>query len=388
MFRPRRLLLGFRPANGQHVLVRARVSLYEGRGEFQLIVEHMEPAGEGALRLELERLKQRLAAEGLFEARHKRPLPPFPRCVGLITSPTGAAIRDLLAVLRRRFPALPVILYPAQVQGDGAVEELVAALQIANSRAECDVLILARGGGSLEDLMAFNAEALARAIRASAIPVVTGVGHEIDTSIADLAADQRGATPSAAAELVSPSAEHVAERLRAFERRLATSEGRILAGLRQRLGAANRHLALVHPLGRVQRRQQQVDELARRLAEALGRRLERERTRWAALDRRLTAASPARGVERLRVRSRAAAERLRRILPSEIASRRSRLAVAVQGLEALSPLATLARGYALVRLLPDRQVLRDARDAAAGAEIEAQLARGRIKARVEGAVED
>jgi exodeoxyribonuclease VII large subunit len=388
MFRPRRLLLGFRPANGQHVLVRARVSLYEGRGEFQLIVEHMEPAGEGALRLELERLKQRLAAEGLFDARHKRPLPPFPRCVGVITSPTGAAIRDLLAVLRRRFPALPVILYPAQVQGEGAVAELVAALEIANTRAECDVLILARGGGSLEDLMAFNAEALARAIRASAIPVVTGVGHEIDTTIADLAADQRGATPSAAAELVSPSAEHVAERLRAFERRLATSEGRILAGLRQRLGAASRHLALLHPLGRVQRRQQQVDEFARRLAEALGRRLERDRTRWAALDRRLTAASPALGVERLRVRSRAAAERLRRILPSEIASRRSRLAVTVQGLEALSPLATLARGYALVRLLPDRQVLRDARDAAPGAEIEAQLARGRIKARVEGAVED
>lgn len=388
MFRPRRLLLGFRPANGQHVLVRARVSLYEGRGEFQLIVEHMEPAGEGALRLELERLKQRLAAEGLFDARHKRPLPPFPSCVGLITSPSGAAIRDLLAVLRRRFPALPVLLYPAQVQGEGAVEELVGALELANTRAECDVLILARGGGSLEDLMAFNAEALARAIRASLIPVVTGVGHEIDTTIADLAADQRGATPSAAAELVSPSAEHLAERLRAFERRLATSEARILAGLRQRLAAATRHLALLHPLGRVQRRQQQVDELARRLAEALSRRLERDRARWAALDRRLAAASPALGVERLRVRAQAAAERLRRVMPGAIVARRSRLAVAVQGLEALSPLATLARGYALVRLLPGRQVVRDARDAAPGSEIEAQLARGRLIARVDHLMED
>jgi exodeoxyribonuclease VII large subunit len=388
MFRPRRLLLGFRPANGQHVLVRARVSLYEGRGEFQLIVEHMEPAGEGALRLELERVKQRLAAEGLFDARHKRPLPPFPNCVGLITSPSGAAIRDLLAVLRRRFPALPVLLYPAQVHGQGAVEELVGALELANARAECDVLILARGGGSLEDLMAFNAEALARAIRASLIPVVTGVGHEIDTTIADLAADQRGATPSAAAELVSPSAEHLAERLRAFERRLATSEARILASLRQRLAATTRHLALLHPLGRVQRRQQQVDELARRLAEALSRRLERDRARWAALDRRLAAASPAQGVERLRVRAQAAAERLLRLMPSTIVSRRARLAVAVQGLEALSPLATLARGYALVRLLPGRQVVRDARDAAPGSEIEAQLARGRLIARVDHLMED
>lgn len=387
MFRPRRLLLGFRPANGQHVLVRARVSLYEGRGEFQLIVEHMEPAGEGALRLELERLKQRLAAEGLFDARHKRPLPPFPRCLGLITSPTGAAIRDLLAVLRRRFPALPVILYPAQVQGEGAVEELVAALDIANARAECDVLILARGGGSLEDLMAFNAEALARAIRASAIPVVTGVGHEIDTSIADLAADQRAATPSAAAELVSPSAEHLAERLRAFERRLASQQLRILAAMRQRLAAAERHLGLVHPLGRVQRRQQQVDELSRRLAEAIARRLERDRARWQRLDARLSAVSPGRALARLRARSRVAAERLLRLMPSAIASRRSRLAVAVQGLEALSPLATLARGYALVRLLPGRQVLRDARDASAGSQIEAELARGRLIARVEDATE-
>ena len=388
MFRPRRLLLGFRPVNGQHVLVRARVSLYEGRGEFQLIVEHMEPAGEGALRMELERLKQRLAAEGLFDPAQKRPLPPFPRCLGIITSPTGAAIRDLLAVLRRRFPALPVILYPAQVQGEGAVDELVAALELANRRGECDLLILARGGGSLEDLMAFNAEALARAIRRSAIPVVTGIGHEIDTSIADLAADQRAATPSAAAELVSPSAEHLAQRLHAFERRLGSQEARILAALRQRLAAAERHLSLVHPLGRVQRRQQQVDELARRLAEALGRRLERGGARWQRLDARLQAASPVRLIAQMRARSVAAAGHLRRVMPGLIGSRRARLAVAVQGLEALSPLATLARGYALVRRLPDRQVVRDARELAPGSEIEAQLARGRLRARVEDVTED
>ena len=204
MFRSKRLLLGFKPANHQQVLVRARVGLYEGRGDFQLIVEHMEPAGEGALRLAFERLKQKLAAEGLFDAATKQPLPAMPRQVGLITSPTGAAVRDLLTVLERRFPALPVLIYPAQVQGQSAAAELVAALDLANERAECDILILARGGGSLEDLQAFNDEALARAVHRSAIPVVTGIGHEIDLSIADLVADQRGATPSAAAELVAP----------------------------------------------------------------------------------------------------------------------------------------------------------------------------------------
>jgi exodeoxyribonuclease VII large subunit len=202
MFRNKRLLLGFRPINGQHVLARVRVSLYEGRGDFQLVVEHLEPAGDGALRLEFERLKRKLAAEGMFDPALKRPLPTFPRQVGLITSPSGAAVRDLISVFGRRFPALPLVIYPTQVQGDGAVADLVEMLTLANRRAECDVLILARGGGSLEDLRAFNDEGLARAVRASAIPVVTGVGHEIDLTLADLVADQRGATPSAAAELV------------------------------------------------------------------------------------------------------------------------------------------------------------------------------------------
>ena len=204
MFRAKRMLLGFAPVNGQHVLVRARVSLYEGRGEFQLNVEHMEPAGEGALRLQLERLKQKLAAEGLFDESLKRPLPAFPHQVGIVTSPTGAAVRDLLSILRRRFPSLPVMVYPSKVQGEGAVEDLIAMLELANRRRECDVLVLARGGGPLEDLMAFNDEHLARAIRRSAIPVVTGVGHEIDLSIADLVADRRAATPSAAAEAHQP----------------------------------------------------------------------------------------------------------------------------------------------------------------------------------------
>jgi exodeoxyribonuclease VII large subunit len=264
MFRPKRLLLGFRPANGQQVLARARVSLFEPRGDYQLICEHLEPAGEGALRLELERLKQRLAAEGLFDPAAKRPLPPFPHQVGVLTSPIGAAVHDILSVLRRRLAALPVMIYPIPVQGPGAAAEIVAALELANRRAECDVLILARGGGSLEDLWPFNDEALARAIRASAIPVVSGVGHEVDFTIADLAADRRAATPSAAAELVSPSGEHLRHRVLALAQRLGGAQGRRLAGIGQRLGAVSRHLRLLHPSAALQRRGQILDDLERR----------------------------------------------------------------------------------------------------------------------------
>jgi exodeoxyribonuclease VII large subunit len=387
MFRAKRMLLGFAPVNGQQVLVRARVSLYEGRGEFQLNVEHMEPAGEGALRLQLERLKQKLAAEGLFDETLKRPLPAFPHQVGIVTSPTGAAIRDLLSILRRRFPGLPVLVYPSKVQGEGAVEELIAMLELANRRRECDVLVLARGGGPLEDLMAFNDERLARAIRRSAVPVVTGVGHEIDLSIADLAADRRAATPSAAAELISPSAIQVAQRLRGLEQRLDTAAGRMTSKLRQRLDTTLRHLRLLHPAAGVQRQQQAMDELERRIIEAMSRRTDRSRGRWQAAAGRLLSASPRRSVERLTSASLALRTRLMRAMPVLQQVRGQRLARAVQSLETLSPLATLSRGYAIVRLLPDGRVLTDAKVADAGSIVEAQLAKGRLICRVEGQTE-
>jgi exodeoxyribonuclease VII large subunit len=384
MFRAKRMLLGFAPVNGQQVLVRARVSLYEGRGEFQLNVEHMEPAGEGALRLQLERLKQKLAAEGLFDETLKRPLPAFPRQVGIVTSPTGAAVRDLLSILRRRFPGLPVLVYPSKVQGEGAVEELIAMLELANRRQECDVLVLARGGGPLEDLMAFNDEHLARAIRRSAVPVVTGVGHEIDLSIADLAADRRAATPSAAAELISPSAIQVAQRLRVLEQRLDTAAGRMTSKLRQRLDTTLRHLRLLHPAAGAQRQQQAVDELERRIIEAMSRRTDRSRGRWQAAAGRLLSASPRRSVERLTSASLALRTRLMRAMPVLQQVRGQRLARAVQALETLSPLATLSRGYAIVRLLPDGRVLTDVKAADPGSMVEAQLAKGRLVCRVEG----
>jgi exodeoxyribonuclease VII large subunit len=383
MFRAKRLLLGFRPENGQQVLVRARVTLYEARGDFQLVVEHMEPGGEGALRLELERLKRRLAAEGLFAESVKRPLPAFPRQVGLITSPTGAAVHDLLTVLGRRFPALPVLIYPAQVQGSGAPESLVAALTLANRRAECDVLILARGGGSLEDLNAFNDESLARAIRASRIPVVTGVGHEVDITIADLAADRRGATPSAAAELVAPAAEHLRQRIDAVLDRLLSQQRRLIESADQRLTAVLRHLALLHPAARLEQRAQRLDELDRRLTEALGRRLASARGRLAPCAISLVAASPARRLERAGADLDGLQQRLHWAASRVLGHLHERLGQAVTGLDARSPLATLARGYAILTRLPDGQILRAPHQAPPGTRIQARLAEGLLQARVE-----
>ncbi len=383
MFRPKRLLLGFRPTNGQQVLARARVSLFEPRGDYQLICEHLEPAGEGALRLELERLKQRLAAEGLFDQAIKRPIPPFPRQVGVLTSPIGAAVHDILSVLRRRLAALPVLIYPVPVQGPGAAAEIIAALELANRRADCDVLILARGGGSLEDLWSFNDEALARAIRASAIPVVSGVGHEVDFTIADLAADRRAATPSAAAELVSPSGEHLRHRVIALSQRLIGGQGRCLVAVGQRLGAATRHLRLLHPAAALQRRGQTLDDLERRLRAAANARFDHARRRLAPAAARLVANSPGRSLPGLRLVLRALGRRLALSASHVVALRREHLGVAVQGLEARSPLATLARGYAIVARLPDGAILRDPVQAPPGTRVKARLGRGELICSVE-----
>ena len=383
MFRPKRQLLSFSPANGQQVLLRARVGLYEGRGDFQLLVEHMEPAGEGALRVELDRLKRRLATEGLFDESRKRPLPPFPRRIGLITSPSGAALHDLLTVLRRRLPLLPVLIYPVQVQGDGAAGNLIDALELANRRGDCDLLILARGGGSLEDLMPFNDEGLARAIRGSRIPVVTGVGHEVDVSIADLAADRRGATPSAAAELCTPSVEHLGSRIDALLRRLMAAYRQALTTAAARVERALRHLRLLHPTSRLQQLAQRLDQTERRLDMAMRRRLQVYEGALQPLASRLFSVSPARRIQSdaralrfLQQRQMAASEKLL----SRPGERLSRLA---QRLDALSPLATLARGYAIVSLPPADQVVTDAGQVAVGSRVDIRLAIGGMTAIVD-----
>lgn len=383
MFRQKRMLLGFRPANGQDVLARVRVSFYEARGDFQLIVEHMEPAGDGALRLELERLKRSLTAEGLFDEARKRPLPPFPRQVGLITSASGAAVRDLVSVMRRRFPSLPVVIYPVQVQGEGAAREIAAALDLANRRGECDVLVVARGGGSLEDLMAFNDEGVARAIAASGIPVVSGVGHEVDVTIADLVADRRAATPSAAAELVTPSAEHLVQRLRAFEVRLAGVHGRLMAGFRHRLDVAVGHLRLVHPRSRLERQSQSLDLLERRMLTAVDAGLRRAQLQFQTFAPRLHARYAAERLTRHRAHLTDLGHGLVQAGRRRVELAEERLQRAVLRLDDLSPLATLSRGYAVVQRPEDSAILSDADQVCVGDRVEVRLHRGELGCRIE-----
>lgn len=383
MFRMKRQLLRFQPENGTRVLLRARVGLYEGRGEFQLIVEHMEAAGEGALRQAFEALKQRLAAEGLFDSGHKLPLPTFPRRIGVITSPSGAAIRDILTVLERRFPAIPVIVYPVPVQGDEAPSALVEMIRLADQRGECDLLILARGGGSLEDLMAFNDEGVARAIHAATIPTVSAVGHEIDFTIADFVADRRAATPSAAAEMASPDRDQLNQRLSLLDRRLVLQ-------LRQRLGRyatqmehARQRLQRCHPGARLQQQQQRLDERDQRLRQAIGNLLRILGERLATLHARLAARTPAHRLQHLAERRLQLERRLAHALTLRLQNERRRLAETAGGLHALSPLATLERGYSITRRLPGGEVLRDAYSTTAGEQLQILLARGSLVCRVE-----
>lgn len=386
MFRQRNMLCAFTAKDGQKVLVRARIGLYEPRGEYQLIIDHMEDAGLGALKRQFEELSAKLAAEGLFDAARKRPLPGLPHRIGIITSPTGAAVRDILHVLARRFPAVAVLIYPVPVQGAQAAADIVAALALAGRRAECDVLILARGGGSLEDLWAFNDERLARAIVASPIPVITGIGHEVDFTIADFAADVRAPTPSAAAELVVPDA---AEWLEAFERLgtlLHRGMRRRLEEHRERLRWLTGRAALVSPTARLTQQAQRLDELEERLSRALHRRLLglRERLNW--LTGRAALVSPAAQLTQQSLRLQNLEQRMARAALANLRRARERLQPLVRTLNAVSPLATLERGYAIVSI-EGGAILRDAAAARPGTIIEARVARGRIRARVEEAKE-
>lgn len=376
MFRMRLQLLRFRPANGAQVLVRGRVSLYEPRGDFQFIVDHMEEAGFGALQRAYEDLKRRLAAEGLFDEALKRPLPVLPRRIGVITSPTGAAIRDIASVLGRRFPSVPVVVYPVPVQGEGAPPAIVAAFEMAAARAECDVLILARGGGSIEDLWAFNDERVARAIRACPLPVVVGVGHEIDFTIADFAADRRAPTPSAAAEMVVPDRVELGQRVMRLTRALRRCTDQRVAQAGERLGWLAARLRLQHPGRRVQQRAQRLDELDLRLARALRASAGAARERLYEVGGRLAAQNPAPRVQRARDRHTALMVRLQRAWQRAHERAQVRTHGAARALHAVSPLATLARGYAIVAHAPGGGTVTDAATLAAGDRVSARFARG------------
>ena len=382
MFRQRNMLCSFTARDGQKVLVRARVGLYEPRGEYQLIVDHMEDAGLGALKRQFEELSARLSAEGLFAPERKRPLPALPKRIGVITSPTGAAIRDILHVLARRFPAVAVLIYPVAVQGAQAAGEILAALRLAGRRAECDVLILARGGGSLEDLWAFNDEELARAIVASPIPVISGIGHEIDFTIADFAADVRAPTPSAAAELVVPDA---GEWLAAFVRlgaQLRRGMQRRLDERRERLEWLTGRAALVGPSARLIQQTLRLDEFEQRMCRALQNLLNARISQFRERESRLWKASPLARVRDAAARHAALLRRLRAAGLEHVRRARERLLPLVRTLNAVSPLATLERGYAIVSA-EHGAILRNAADAAPGTIIEARLAKGVIHAKVE-----
>jgi exodeoxyribonuclease VII large subunit len=360
--------------DGMQVIARARPSLYEGRGEFQLIVDHLEEAGEGALRRAFELLKKRLGEEGLFDAALKRALPRLPRRIGIVTSPTGAVVHDILTTLHRRFPAIPVVIYPVPVQGAGAAEQIAAMLRKAGARRDCDVLILARGGGSLEDLQAFNEEIVARAIRDCALPVVCGVGHETDITIADFAADARAPTPTAAAELLSPDSREWLAQCQSFEARLM----RYLRGqLRERMQRLDWLRArLVHPQARLRQLSLRLAAASRHLLHAQQSLLESRRHQTALLQERLRATNPLMRLRETSLRLRHAGQRLTGAWKHHLAARQERLRASAGRLEILSPLATLARGYALVS--DEQGILRDARATRPGHQVTARLARGTL----------
>ncbi len=380
-FRTTARYLKFKPQDGIAVIARGRIDVYEVRGEYQLLVEHLEPQGHGALQFAFEQLKKKLAAEGLFDAARKRPIPRFPRRIGIVTSPSGAAIRDLLQVLGRRFPGLHIRLFPAQVQGEGSVEEVTRGIEYFSHSGWPDVVIVGRGGGSLEDLWTFNEEAVARAIAASSVPVISAVGHETDFTIADFAADLRAPTPSAAAELVIGTREQVLEQIGAAESKLQQR-------LRYRLMNAARQLyelgldrigPLLHR--RTGRASQRVDELDYALRNALRRWLDVRQVQTRELDGRLRALDLRLRFARTRRRMEIAEAAAVQMTRARLDRTRGRLEALSAQLAQLSPLGVLERGYAIVQDEAGN-VVKEASAAPEGTAIQVRLARGRLKARV------
>ena len=383
MFKPRSTWLRFRPADGMRVLARARVSLYEARGEFQLVVESLEEGGEGALRRAFEELKSKLLAEGLFDPAGKRAIPRMPRRIAVVTSPTGAAVRDVLSVLARRYPLAEVEVLPVPVQGKDAPPAIVAMLEAASRAARHDVVLLTRGGGSLEDLWAFNDEAVARAIRASVIPVVSAIGHEVDFTIADFAADLRAPTPSAAAELLVPDAAELIATLRRQAARLAQFQRRMLELRAQRLDHLLARLNAQRPQARLLRAEDRLRQLHRRLSSGARANVDRSDSRLALLRTRMLAQHPLARLERGAERARALRGRLDVGMRAGIEQRRSRLAELARTLHAVSPLATLERGYAILTERETGRVVRSSAQVRVGMKMQARVCDGLIPLHVD-----
>lgn len=356
MFRNNNMRMKLKPENGQKVLVRARIGLYEPRGEFQLVVEHMEDAGEGLLQKQYEALKKKLMLEGLFDETRKQSFPTHPRHIGIISSPSGAAVRDILNVLKRRCPHIPVRLYPVAVQGDASVPQILKALEQAEYDAICDVLIIARGGGSIEDLWSFNDEHVARAIADCPIPVVSGIGHEIDFTIADFVADKRAPTPSAAAELISPDREELLQTLDRYELRLQQHMLQQLKEQSEKTNWLNRHLQQQHPLKRVQQQDEKLQQHAKRLKQLVDQHITQATQQLEKKQIRLHNQTPDKLLQQKQLRLGYLQEKLQNLTEKQQNQTQQQLRLLASRLHSISPLATLERGYSITRTVEDETI--------------------------------
>jgi exodeoxyribonuclease VII large subunit len=381
MFRPQSRYLKFRPEDGMKVIAQGRVAVYEPRGEYQIILDYLEPLGVGALALAFEQLKKKLAAQGVFDQEVKKPLPYLPQRVAVITSPTGAAIRDFLKVIQRRFANIEITIVPVKVQGDEAAEEMVEALDLVNRELDVDVIVLTRGGGSLEDLWAFNREELALAIRASRIPVVSAVGHEIDTTISDLAADLRAPTPSAAAEILVREKEAMAESLRQLGARLQRSVKNTLTYERQRLHLFSKRVR--DPRRQLEDLWMHLDELSHKLSREAGLVIAARRTQLHGEIRALMLHAPSKKlaslVQELEFQTRTA----RFLVARRLGEFRSRLSLLDEKIKNMNPLAVLKRGYSITWKMPDQRILKEASHVRKGDQVKVTLSEGGLECRVE-----
>jgi exodeoxyribonuclease VII large subunit len=375
MFRNANQRVGFKPANGTQVLVRCRAGLYEGRGEYQLVIEHMEEAGFGALQRQFEQLKQKLSDEGLFDNQHKKPMPDSVGHIGVITSATGAAVKDILSVLERRFPSIKVSIFPTVVQGEQAAKQIVEAISNANQHGQCDALIVGRGGGSLEDLWPFNEELVARAIFASDIPIVSAVGHEVDFTIADFVADLRAPTPSAAAELLSPDGEDILNQFEGFEILLTEAVGRMIKQLEQRADYLKKRLR--HPGHKLQEQSQHLDHLDIRLRRAINSRLEQRRQQMNRVQSQLARVHPGEAIDDYHQLVARYVKQMSRTIKQQLEVSRSKTGQAMHLLDMVSPLKTLGRGYSIIRDA-DNAVIKSVASVTEGDLLRGQLEDGEV----------
>mgnify|MGYP000144431655 CR=1 FL=1 len=381
MFRGNNRHVSFKPTNGNQVLVKARLSLYEPRGDYQLIIESMQPEGDGRLQQQFEELKMKLASEGLFAQTSKQILPEHPKCVGVITSKTGAALFDILDVLKRRDPSLPVVIYPTMVQGEEAAIQIAQAIGRANARNECDVLIVGRGGGSLEDLWCFNNEIVARTIAASQIPIISAVGHEIDVTIADFVADMRAPTPSAAAELVSRDNSHKAQGIAGREQKLFGAWRYYLSQQKQQVNRLQHRLERQHPSQQLQRQSQQLDELDGRLQRAMQRFTALHQQKVERQLHRLQLHSPAKRLSLQQATLARVEQKLLDAMDRRLLNTRHQLAIAAEKLDTVSPLANIKRGYSITQDAQG-QVVQSTTDVKTGDTLVTRLANGEVRSTV------